>query len=304
MIILNKKVFEEYSKLSLKDKITLSKKIIKEFINDRNEYQSYISCSFGKDSIVLVDIVRSIYPEIPIVYINTGIEYPSCVELSKSYKNVYTITPKKDMKEIIEKYGYITPYEKEISGAIEQVRRNLYNGDCDTYRVKQFRGEIGYNYKKFVKDLLAPFKISDKCCYHLKISPLNKFCKENDYKYSFVGITFEESNLRKRNLIKNGFNTEFQSKPLGFWTNNDILQYILDKNLSLAKCYGKIIEKNGGLKTSLCQRNGCMCCPIWAQEEVPNKFQLLYKYDKENWDYIINDLGFQKVLDWFNIEYK
>lgn len=301
---MNKEEFESYIELSLDKKILLSKKIIKEFIQENNKYQMYISCSFGKDSLVLVDLVRDVCPEIPIVYINTGLEHESCVSLSKEYDNVYTIKPKKTMKEIIEKYGYITPYGKEISGAIEQVRRNLYEGKCDTYRVKQFRGEIGYSYSKFVKDLLAPFKISDKCCYHLKISPLRTFCKKNDLKYSFVGINFEESSMRKKNLIKDGLNTEKQSRPLGFWKTNDIFQYILNKNIKLPECYGEIIQNGDTLTTSLHKRNGCVCCPIWTHEENPNKFQIFYKKDKKTWEYVINELNFKKVLDWFDVKYK
>lgn len=37
---------------------------------------AYVSFSGGKDSTVLLDIARKIYPEIPAVFSNTGLEYP------------------------------------------------------------------------------------------------------------------------------------------------------------------------------------------------------------------------------------
>ena len=37
----------------------------------------YVSFSGGKDSTVLLDIVRHIYPDVLAVYIDTGLEYPA-----------------------------------------------------------------------------------------------------------------------------------------------------------------------------------------------------------------------------------
>lgn len=75
------------------------------------------------------------------------------------------------------------------------------------------------------------------------------------------------------------------------------------KKISLPACYGNIIKKDGKYTTSLHKRNGCICCPIGAQFESPNKFQLLKKTDKRAYDFVINELNFKKVLDWFKIKY-
>lgn len=42
----------------------------------RFDGQVYISFSGGKDSTVLLHIDREIYPDIPAVFVDTGIEYP------------------------------------------------------------------------------------------------------------------------------------------------------------------------------------------------------------------------------------
>ena len=303
-----KEELKKYQNLPLEDKIKLSQEIIKEFYENIDSDKVYIASSFGKDSIVLVDLVRNLYPNIPIIYINTGVEHPSILNLSKEYSNVFELKPKKPMEQIIEEYGYITPFGKDISNTLEMARKNLYEGKFNTIRVKKLRGDVGgigkYDYSKFAHHLLAPFKISDRCCYWLKKQPLNSFTKKNGFKYQFNGMTAEESLIRQGSMIKNGFNLEFDSRPLAHWKVHDILSYILKYDLHLAECYGDIIENSDGeYVTSKFYRTGCTCCPVGCDLDNPNQFQLLYKYDRETWDYVINQLGFKQVLDYFKVPY-
>ena len=210
------------------------------------------------------------------------------------------------MKQIVEEYGYILPLGKDKSNAIEQVRRNIHDGKFDTYRCKQFRGDLTgkmFDYTGLVPHLLAPFKISDRCCYYLKRSPISSFQKKEGYDYYFTGITAEESMHRRNALVKNGFNTDTQSSPIGHWRANDVLEYIVKNGLKLASCYGDVVEENGKYSTTLFQRTGCVCCPVSAHREKPNKFQLFYENERDTWDFVINELGYGKVLDWFDIPY-
>lgn len=51
--------------------------------------------SGGKDSTVLLDIVRRIYPEVVAAYIDTGLEYPQrSKSLLKSIDNVKWLKPR------------------------------------------------------------------------------------------------------------------------------------------------------------------------------------------------------------------
>ena len=50
--------------------------------------QVYVSFSGGKDSTVLLDIARRIYPDIEAVFINTGLEYPEVRQFALSKENV------------------------------------------------------------------------------------------------------------------------------------------------------------------------------------------------------------------------
>ena len=59
----------------LKKKVEVTKARIIEWY-EMNDGKVYISFSGGKDSTVLLDIARSIYPDLQAVYIDTGLEYP------------------------------------------------------------------------------------------------------------------------------------------------------------------------------------------------------------------------------------
>ena len=304
---LDKDKLKKYREMPLDDKIELSNQIIKSFYESHDPKSLLISSSFGKDSVVLIDLVRRLYPEIPIGYINTGVEQPTCVELSKTYDNVIEIKPKKSMEQIIEEYGYMLPIGKEKTNTIALCRKNLYEGNFNTIRVKKMRGDFGekslYNFTKYQWVIFAPFKISDKCCQYLKVEPSERFAKEYGFTHCFVGTTAQESRMRRDNLINHGFNTPTQSRPLGHWNPHDILEYCLKNDIKLAGCYGEIIEEDGKYTTSRFDRTGCICCPVASHLKKKNDFQWLYETDRESWDYVINDLGFGQVLDFFDVDY-
>lgn len=91
----------------------------------------YVSFSGGKDSTVLLDIVRSIYPDVPAVFSDTGLEYPEIKEFVKTFPNVIIVKPKYSFKEILTKYGYPI-ISKEVANVVEGARRwvtqNTENG--------------------------------------------------------------------------------------------------------------------------------------------------------------------------------
>lgn len=303
-----KEEFKKYTQLPYTEKIQISKEIIQEFLEDKNPEEIYISSSFGKDSVALIDLVRRENKDITIAYVNTGMEQPTCVQLSKKYPNVLTITPKMHMEEIIEKYGYILPIGKEKTNTIELCRKNLWEGKYDTVRVRKMRGDFGekslFNFTKYQHILLAPFKISDKCCHYLKIEPFTRLRKEYGYKYLFTGVTYDESRMRHNNLLQHGFNTlRGQSRPIGHWNASDVLRYITEQKLEIASCYGDIVHDEKGYHTTKFDRTGCLCCPIGSHVKDTNDFQTLYKYQPGIWDYVINKLGFKQVLEYFDIDY-
>lgn len=66
----------------------------------------YVSFSGGKDSTVLKHIADSLYPSIPSVFVNTGLEYPEVRSFALRQKNVIRLDPAMRFYDVIEKYGY------------------------------------------------------------------------------------------------------------------------------------------------------------------------------------------------------
>lgn len=87
-------LLKELQALPLDTKILKSKQRIREFYNELGG-KVYISFSGGKDSTVLLDLVRKEFPDTVAVYCDTGLEYPELKEFVKKQANVIIIKPKK-----------------------------------------------------------------------------------------------------------------------------------------------------------------------------------------------------------------
>ena len=101
-------------------------------------YQHYdgnvcVSFSGGKDSTVLLHIARQMYPDIPAVFSNTGLEYPEIQKFVKSFDNVDIVTPSMNFGEVISTYGYPL-IGKEVAEAIYYARRIRLSGERERER--------------------------------------------------------------------------------------------------------------------------------------------------------------------------
>ena len=86
----------------------------------------YISFSGGKDSTVLLDIVRQDYPKIPAVFVDVPTQYPELKEFVKTFENVEILKPKISFMEVCKRYGF-PMFSKEISGCIGEARKYFEN---------------------------------------------------------------------------------------------------------------------------------------------------------------------------------
>lgn len=136
---------KELQSLPLERKIQITQARIIEW------YQHYngnvvVSFSGGKDSTVLLHIARQIYPDIPAVFSNTGLEYAEIQRFVRSWDNVDIVVPQMKFNEVVSTYGYPL-IGKEVAEAIYYARK-IRSQPVQVERErtsKQKRGELHGN---------------------------------------------------------------------------------------------------------------------------------------------------------------
>lgn len=264
-------------------KILLTKQRVREWIRQYGEDGVYVSFSGGKDSTVLLDIVRQDYPDVHAVFVDTGLEYPEIREFVKTFENVDWVKPDKTFKQVIQDYGYPV-ISKQVSERVFRTQKYL-----EWYKNKEGREPTDFALKKFLnydKDEKIPAEVLDKiiqtpadqlselvrdgensdrfnfskwfflckapvligyrCCDTMKKRPAHKYTKETGRK-PITAEMAEESLLRTQNWLKHGCNgfdmTSPKSTPMAFWTENDVLQYVKEHDLKIASVYGDVVEE-------------------------------------------------------------
>ena len=330
--------------LPLDVKIQKTRMRIREWIEFYGESGVYISFSGGKDSTVLLDIVRKDYPNVQAVFVNTGLEYPSVRIFAESKENVTVLRPEMSFRDVICKYGYPV-ISKEVSKRVGEYRK-YENTDRikNTCAFKEFngirktpRGEKSHHNKECYKFLLnAPFMISHKCCIQTKEKPCIEYEKQYGKK-PILGTMAEESRARQSKWLASGCNAfnsnRPTSNPMSFWTEQDVLTYIHNLKINIAKAYGQIIIKNNEIdgqaciadaigdyreceyKTTGCARTGCIFCMfgimkdkirfIRLAEQEPTLCDYVMRGGEFNeqgmWQPSKDGLGYWFVIEWLNI---
>lgn len=238
--------------LSLSSKERMSIRRINDFTD---QFDCYVSGSGGKDSEVLWDLAKKSKnaSDIPYVYVRTGLDYPEVTKQALSHSNVIELRPEKSFLQIINEFGYPV-ISKDVSNIIygarhsknrKQVYLNRLNGldkhgNPDEYKAM--------NYKKWKFLLDAPFEISNRCCYYMKEKPCIDFERQTGRK-PIVGTMACESKLRLDGWLKTGCNSfdgeRPMSRPISFWTEQDILEYLLENEERLMSSLKESQEKNG-----------------------------------------------------------
>lgn len=309
--------------------------------------QVYVSFSGGKDSTVLKHIVDSMYDGVPALFVNTGLEYPEIQKFAMSQSNVTTVRPEMRFDQVLKEYGFPVVGKKQA-----RYIRDLQNASSKNQATVNLR-LTGYNKSgeycptmkladKWVSLKDAPFRVSEQCCDVMKKKPFKQYVKETGRR-PITATMADESESRKRQWMRTGCNafdsSEPISKPMSFWTEQDVLHYIKEYHVPYCSVYGDIqvkqekefkdqmnlidylesYEPEDILETTGCNRTGCIFCMFGCHlEKEPNRFQRLKETHPRQYDFCINGgemvdgkwqpnkkgLGLGYVLDYTGVTYE
>lgn len=321
---------------SYKHKIQHAERMVHNFYDAicyKHEANVHISVG-GLDSITLLLFIRSLGYDIPAISVSS-LEDKSIQKIHQQL-GVIPLRPLKSKVEVIREFGWPV-LSKEIAGKIDTlqhptannatVRHAIITGETGAYggnrtetRMKMSKKWLelfgglaneseGVNYK------IAPFQVSDKCCYYLKEKPCDDYAKEHN-SYPYLGLMASEGGRRQKALAMNGCNyiseTTKRSAPFAIFTRQDLLQLALDLNVPVPAIYGTIERKmDGTLYTTKAQRTGCSMCGFGVHmEKRPHRFDRLREDNPQEWEFWMNHVmqdatgawyGWGRVLDYIGV---
>lgn len=289
----------------------------------------------GLDSITLLLFLRSIGIDIPAVSVSS-LEDKSIQRIHRQL-GIIPLKPLKSKLDVINEFGFPV-LSKEIAGKIDLLQRPTeknatvrhaiitgttgdYGGNRTGTRMKLSRCWLekfaGYeNENEGVNYSIAPFKVSDKCCYYLKEKPCDDYARAHN-SYPYLGLMASEGGRRQKSLMMHGCNyygkSVTRSCPFAIFSRQDILRLALDLHVPVPEIYGTIEHRDdGALYTTRAQRTGCSMCGCGIHmEKRPHRFDRLREDNPKEWEFWMlrcatdpatgEKFGWGRVLDYIGV---
>ena len=271
-------------------KVEHAKDIIREFVEHEGEDHVYVSFSGGKDSLVLLHLVRSIYPNVKAVFANTGIEFPEQVKFVRTFTNITEVHPIKHFPRILKEDGIVYP-SKEVAMYVKDAKKGC------VYAINGFKGldtegkenKYKQRFKRWAFLLDCGVKLSPDCCKLMKEKPLRDYEKKNHVS-PIIGTRAEESFRRSVGWMKSGCNSfkngRAKSTPLSLWTFYDVMKYIKENQIQLSPMY-----QSQGMN-----RTGCMFCHVPIAHGDLKNVRYAKRYHLKMYETIMQKFGLEEMI--------
>ena len=214
--------------------------------------------SGGKDSTVLLHIIKAIYPRPLVMYNNTGLAEPRLVQYIRQRTRGLD-------------YVETEPDEEAFTMWRRTNYWPLFGKRSFTARCRNCPGLH-----------VSPVQ----CCYQLKEAPANRVMKARGVRLAVWGNRADESARRKFMFCDSGtlFKPKkypwYQCYPLAFWTERDVLDYLE--------------EYEPDYPHSISTEAGCWAC-CTDITRTPNNIQRLFKTDRARFEAMIRG-GFGELI--------
>jgi len=243
-------------KISYEEKLQYSRQFIKNIIKD---HQNPVICwSGGKDSTVVLHLVRSILPDIPVINVQIDVEFSETNEFIDKVSNDWGVNLFKNTSkeytfwQIGNKYGWPI-FGKGISS---NVGRAIRTGNI--------RPQLSEFEKLLVKNKAH---ISNKCAYYLREKPGKELEESLKADLKFIGLRAEESRMRSvlwvdygdYYYVKRYYRRNYgiwKANPISTWTSNDVWRYHFENKLPYCDIYDNGYERNGCWTCAMAIKHG------------------------------------------------
>jgi phosphoadenosine phosphosulfate reductase len=174
----------------------------------RRESKWSVSFSGGKDSLCVLSLVREQCPDVPVVFVDSGMEYPETLAFVERMEkewglDLLIVEPEPNLLRLIEESGV---WDWNVNGRLSE---------ATMMRV-------------------------------LVHTPFRRARAELGTEGSFIGLREEESAARLFNLRRRGWiyycerSAELHCHPISHWKTRDVWAYIASRNLPFNPVYGKL----------------------------------------------------------------
>jgi len=190
--------------MSFPDKRAVTEVIIQRNLREMGK-NCAIAFSGGKDSLVVLFMVIQHCPDIPVVFNNTGVEYPETVRFVHETAQAWNLN-------------------------LIETRPEMTFWDC----VNKWGFPVGKRPKRGQPS-------SKKCCYHLKDKPMSFILKCLGSEGYFTGVTAMENRTRMFNARDKGtcyqVNGVRKVHPILYWTEDEVWSYLAENRIDANPVY-------------------------------------------------------------------
>lgn len=187
-----------------------------EIVAEALKHKIYVAWSGGRCSTVALHLTIQQDPDIPVVFNNTGVEYPETVkyvrEMAEAWRlNFNELNPEANFWDLVKEHGF-----------------------------PQLRGSGPKGRKR-----------KPACCTYLKEAPANKFLKENGMDGYITGLRVEENRPRALVIFQKGVYYKanrdriWRFHPVALWPLGKLMKYAKEHDIPLNPLYEQGLPRVG-----------------------------------------------------------
>lgn len=209
---ISKETVRERLKYPYEIKVKMTERRLSEFITYYGESGVVVCISGGLDSTAAMHFIHKRYPDVEAICV-LGIECRDNIEMVMKIRdewgvNVNIAKPRKSQQAVLKEFGYPIVSKRAAKSLNHLQNPTEKNANSRRLALTGITNEGRYAKtwvlaKKWRFLIKAPFKISNKCCYYMKETPVQNWTKENG-KASIVATLVEESQSRLNGYCKRG----------------------------------------------------------------------------------------------------